>query len=240
MARHGKRYLEAAAQVDRMRLYDPREALELVKSLANAKFDETIEVHMRLNVDPRHADQIVRGTVMLPAGTGKHVRILVFAEGEAAMIAEQAGADYVGTDEYVKKIQEGWLDFDVVVAVPQVMGKIGRLGRILGPRGLMPNPRSGTVVRQDDLAETIQQLRQGRVEFRTDRTGNIHVPIGKASFTIEQLLENLAAVLQAVLRARPASLRGQYIRRLTITSTMGPGVRIDISAARDLTTARSN
>ncbi|MCD6519973.1 MAG: 50S ribosomal protein L1 [Anaerolineae bacterium] len=234
MPKHGKKYRESAAQVDRLKLYSPREALELVKELAYANFDETVEVHMRLNVDPRHADQQVRGTVSLPAGTGKRIRILVFAEGEALRIAEEAGADYVGTDEYIQKIQDGWLDFDVAVAIPQVMGKIGRLGRILGPRGLMPNPRAGTVVQPEDLPRTIQELRQGRVEFRVDRTGNLHIPIGKVSFTVDQLMENFAAVMDAVLRARPASVRGQYIRKITITSTMGPGIKVNVAEAREL------
>ncbi|MBM3188177.1 MAG: 50S ribosomal protein L1 [Chloroflexi bacterium] len=237
MASHGKKYLEKASQVDRVKRYSPQEALELVKSLASARFDETVELHLRLNVDPRHADQQVRSTVSLPAGTGKRVRILVFAEGEAALAATAAGADYVGTDEYVQRIQEGWLDFDVAVAVPQVMGKIGRLGRVLGPRGLMPNPRAGTVVQPDDVGSAIQELRQGRVEFRVDRTANLHIPIGKASFTVDQLMTNLVAVMGAVLRVRPASVRGQYIRAITLTSTMGPGVKLDIPQATNLRAA---
>jgi large subunit ribosomal protein L1 len=235
MAKRGKNYQDAIIQVDRLKAYEPAEAIDLVKELAKAKFDETVELHMRMNVDPRHADQQIRSTVSLPAGTGRTVRIIVFAEGEAAQAAEEAGADYVGTDEYVQRIQDGWLDFDVAVAIPQAMGKIGRLGRVLGPRGLMPNPRAGTVVQPDAVAETIQQLRQGRVEFRIDRTANLHIPIGKVSFTPEQLMENFVAVMDAVLRARPAAVRGQYIRQLTITSTMGPGVRIDIPAAAALT-----
>lgn len=237
MPKRGKKYLERAAQVDRLKRYPPLEALELVKKLATANFDETIELHMRLNVDPRHADQQVRSTVSLPAGTGKRIRIMAFVEGEAALAAEQAGADYVGTDEYIQRIQEGWLDFDVAVAVPQVMGKIGRLGRILGPRGLMPNPRAGTVVQPDDIARTIQELRQGRVEFRVDRTANLHIPIGKASFTLEQLTANFVAAMGAVLRAKPASVRGQYIRTITLASTMGPGVKVDIPQATDLRVA---
>lgn len=237
MPKHGKKYLQSAAQVDRLKAYPPRQALELVKSLAYAKFDETVELHMRLNVDPRRADQQVRGVVTLPAGTGKPVRILVFAEGEGAKLAEEAGADYVGTDEYIQKIQEGWLDFDVAVAIPQVMGKIGRLGRILGARGLMPNPKSGTVVQPQDLPAVIQQLRQGRVEFRVDRTSNIHVPIGKVSFSVDQLLQNLAAVMEAVLRAKPPTVKGQFIRRLTLASTMGPGVRLDLNEAQSLRAA---
>lgn len=234
MAKHGKKYLGTIGQVDRMASYEPRQAVELVKKLVFAKFDETVDVHLRLNVDPRHADQQVRSTVTLPAGTGKTVRILVLAEGDGARLAQEAGADYVGSDEYVQKIQEGWLDFDVAVAVPQVMGKIGRLGRVLGPRGLMPNPRAGTVVQPNDIPATIKQLRQGRVEFRVDRTSNLHIPIGKASFTADQLMENWAAVMTAIMRARPASVKGQYIERITITSTMGPGVRVDINAAMNM------
>ena len=234
MARHGKKYLEKANQIDQLKSYPPLEAVELAKNSAFAKFDETIDLHMRLNVDPRHADQQVRAVVSLPAGTGRTVRIMVFAEGEAARMAQEAGADYVGTDEFVKKIQDGWLEFDVAVAIPQVMGKIGRLGRVLGPRGLMPSPKAGTVVQADDLPGTIDELRQGRVEFRVDRTANLHIPVGKASFTVEQLMQNLTAVVDAILRARPASVKGQYILRMTLTSTMGPGVRIDVAEAQAL------
>jgi len=234
MGKHGKKYLEKLRLVDRTKEYEPREAVELIKQLAFAKFDETVDLHIRTNVDPRHADQQIRGVVTLPAGTGKSVRILVFAEGEAARLAQEAGADYVGTDEYVQKIQEGWLEFDVALAVPQVMGKIGRLGRILGPRGLMPNPKAGTVVQPDDIPATIQQLRQGRVEFRVDRTANLHIPIGKASFTVDQLMANLTAVMEAIIRARPSAVKGQYLRRVTLTTTMGPGVRLDLAACQNL------
>ena len=233
MPRHGKKHRERSAQVDRLKAYAPREALELVKQLSYANFDETVETHMRLNVDPRRADQQVRGVVSLPAGTGKRVRILVFAEGEAAKAAEEAGADHVGVDEYVEKIQKGWIEFDVAVAIPQVMGKIGRLGRVLGPRGLMPSPKAGTMVQPDDVASTIQQLRQGRVEFRVDRNGNLHVPLGKVSFSIGQLEENWVAVMDAIMRAKPPALRGRYLRRITLTSTMGPGVRVDAALAQD-------
>ncbi|NLX37236.1 MAG: 50S ribosomal protein L1 [Chloroflexi bacterium] len=232
MANHGKRYLEAAQAVDRTRLYTPEEAIAALKGLPHAKFDETVELHFRLNVDPRHADQQVRSTVMLPAGTGKRVRIMAFVEGDAAAAAREAGADYVGTDEYIQRIQDGWLDFDVAIAEPRAMGKIGRLGRVLGPRGLMPNPRAGTVVQAEDVATTIEQLQQGRVEFRVDRTSNLHVPIGKLSFEPEQLMENLVAVVSAVTRARPAAVRGQYMRRVVLTSTMGPGLNLDVSAAQ--------
>lgn len=234
MAKHGKKYVEKLALVDRTRAYAPQEAVDLVKQLAFAEFNETVDVHLRMNVDPRRADQQIRTVVALPSGTGKQVRILVFAEGEAARLAEEAGADYVGTDEYIAKIQDGWLDFDVAVAIPQVMGKIGRLGRILGSRGLMPNPKAGTIVQPDEIPDTIRQLRQGRVECRVDRTGNVHVPIGKVSFTSEQLMANWGAVMEAIMRVRPATVRGQYIRRVTLTSTMGPGIRVEVGAAQDL------
>ena len=234
MSKDGKRYKADRVKVDSEKRVSLDEALEILEGFGKAKFDETVEVHMRMNVDPRHADQQIRTTVSLPAGTGKSVRIIVFAEGEAARAAEEAGADYVGTDEYVKQIQDGWLEFDVAVAIPQAMGKIGRLGRVLGPRGLMPNPKAGTVVQPDDVADTIQQLRQGRVEFRIDRTANLHIPFGKASFTPDQLMTNFTAVMGAVLRARPATVRGQYILRMVVTSTMGPGVRVDIPAASEL------
>ncbi len=220
--------------VDRSREYLPQEAVALLKSLPLAKFDQTIELHMRLNVDPRHADQQVRSTVMLPAGTGQQVRVLAFVEGEAVQAATEAGADYVGTDEYIERIQNGWLEFDVAVAIPQVMGKIGRLGRVLGPRGLMPNPRAGTVVQAEDIAHAIGELKQGRVEFRTDRTANLHIPIGKLSFSEDAIMANLAAVMNAVVAARPASARGQYIRRAVLTSTMNPGIILDIPAASSM------
>jgi large subunit ribosomal protein L1 len=234
MAKHGKNYREKVQLVDRLKAYEPVEAVSLLKQVVYAKFDETVEVHMRLNVDPRRADQQIRTTVTLPAGTGKSVRILVFAEGDAARLAQEAGADYVGTDEYVTKIQEGWLEFDVAVAVPQVMGKIGRLGRVLGSRGLMPNPKAGTIVQPGDIPNTILQLRQGRVEFRTDRLANLHIPIGKISFTPEQLMTNWSAVMDAVLRARPTTVKGQFIERVTLTATMAPGIRIDLNAAQNI------
>jgi large subunit ribosomal protein L1 len=237
MPKHGKRYLDNALKVDRTKDYTPHEAFEIIKSFDTTKFDETIEVHMRLGVDPRHADQQVRSTVSLPAGTGKTVCIMVFAEGEAARNAMEAGADYVGTDEYVQRIQDGWLDFDLAIAIPQVMGKIGRLGRVLGPRGLMPSPRAGTVVQPEDVAETINQFRQGRVEFRVDRTSNLHIPIGKQSFTLEQIQQNFAAVMDAVMRVRPATVKGQYIRRLTITTTMGPGIHLNVAEAQAMRAA---
>jgi len=237
MPKHGKNYLEALKLVDRNKLYSPEEAIELAKKTSYTKFDATVEVHMRLGVDPRRADQLVRGVALLPHGLGKRVRILVFAEGEAAKIAEQAGADYVGGDELIKKIQDGWLDFDVALAVPQMMGKVGRLGRILGPRGLMPNPKAGTIVPPDDLPRLIKEARQGRVEFRVDKTANLHVPIGKVSFPTEKLLENMAALIEAVKKARPAAAKGQYIKKITVTTSMGPGIKVDVPQALALEAA---
>ena len=227
MAKHGKRYKEASKQVDRAKPYSPMNAIKLAKEIKGAKFDETVEVHLRLGVDPRHADQQVRSVVVLPHGLGKTVRVLVFAEGDDARLAEQAGADYVADDEIIQRIQGGWVDFDVAMAVPQMMGKVGRLGRILGPRGLMPNPRAGTVVRGEHLPQMIQEAKAGRVEFRVDKTANLHIPIGKASFPPEKLLDNLAAVMDAVKKARPPAAKGAYIRRATLTTTMGPGIRLD-------------
>lgn len=231
MPKHGKKYREAAEKVDRDKEYEPMEALKLAQETSFTKFDGTIEVHMRLGVDPRHAEQQVRNTVMLPNGLGKDVRVLVFAEGDAAREAEHAGADFIADDETVKKIQDGWMEFDAVVATPNMMGIVGRLGKILGPRGLMPNPKAGTVVQENDLPRVIDELKAGRVEFRLDRTANMHVPIGKASFETQKLFENLAALLDAIKRARPASAKGTYVRRITICSTMGPGIKIDPSAA---------
>lgn len=231
MAKHGKRYVDLLKQYDRDRLYTPREALELVKQFANAKFDETVEVHIRLGIDPRKSEQQVRDAIVLPAGLGKTVRILVFAEGEAADIAERAGADIVAGDEMIEQIANGFTDFDVAIAVPDMMRKIGRLGKVLGPRGLMPSPKSGTVVPPEDIPRVIQEARAGRVEFRNDRTGNLHVPIGKASFSVEALLQNFAALMDAVRRARPPSVKGSFIRKVVVTSTMGPGIKVDPNAA---------
>lgn len=227
MAKHGKKYTDAAKLVDRLQDYAPAAAVDLLKKVSYPKFDGAIEMHIKLGVDPRHADQQVRSTVLLPAGLGKKVRILVFAEGDGARLAEQAGADYVGLDDMIAKIQGGWLEFDMTIATPQVMGKVGRLGRILGTRGLMPNPKAGTIVQPDDLPRAIREARQGRVEFKVDKTGNLHVPIGKVSFTSEQMLENLDALMEAVQRAKPSGAKGQYIRRITLTSSMAPGIRID-------------
>ena len=224
--KHGKKYVEAAKAVDRANLYDPEEAVALVKKLAVAKFDETIEVHIRTGCDGRHADQQIRGAVVLPHGTGKTVRVLVFAKGAKADEAEAAGADFVGAEELIPRIQnEGWLDFDVVVATPDMMGVVGRLGRILGPKGLMPNPKSGTVTM--DVTKAIADIKAGKVEYRLDKTNIIHVPIGKASFTEEQLADNFQTLIDAINKARPAAVKGQFLKSVTLTSTMGPGVKVN-------------
>ncbi len=227
MPKRGRKYVEAAAKVDRSKLYSREEAVKLLKETATTNFDPTVEVHMRLGVDPRHADQQVRDVVVLPNGLGKTVRVLVFAEGEDAATAREAGADIIADDEVIKRIQEGWTDFDVAIAVPSMMGKVGRLGRVLGPRGLMPNPRAGTVAPAADLPRLIDEAKAGRVEFRVDKTSNIHAPIGKASFSQEQLNENLTAFIGAVKRARPAAAKGTYIQKITVANTMGPGIRLD-------------
>ena len=227
MPKHGRKYEEAAAKVDRAKLYSREEAIKLIKETAVTNFDPTVELHMRLGVDPRHADQQVRDVVVLPNGLGKTVRVLVFAEGEDANMAREAGADVVADDEVIKRIQEGWTEFDVAIAVPSMMGKVGRLGRVLGPRGLMPNPRAGTVAPAADLPRLINEAKAGRVEFRVDKTSNIHAPIGKASFTQEQLVENLTAFIGAVKRARPAAAKGTYIQKITVANTMGPGIKLD-------------
>ncbi|RLC58130.1 MAG: 50S ribosomal protein L1 [Chloroflexi bacterium] len=235
MPKRGKKYREALEKVDRMRLYPPREALELVKETSYTNFDATVDTHFRLGVDPRHADQQVRGVVLLPHGLGKKVRVLVFAAGEAAKIAQEAGADYIASDdEWIKKIQDGWTDFDVAIAVPEMMGKVGRLGRILGPRGLMPNPKAGTIAPADDLPRLIREAKAGRVEFRVDKGANLHMPIGKVSFPIETLLDNFAAVVDAVKKARPPASKGTYIRRITVASSMGPGIKVDPIQAQAL------
>ena len=224
--KHGKKYVEAAKAVDRANLYDPEEAVALVKKLAVAKFDETIEVHIRTGCDGRHADQQIRGAVVLPHGTGKTVRVLVFAKGAKADEAEAAGADFVGAEELIPRIQnEGWLDFDVVVATPDMMGVVGRLGRILGPKGLMPNPKSGTVTM--DVTKAIADIKAGKVEYRLDKTNIIHVPIGKASFTEEQLADNFQTLIGAINKARPSAVKGQFLRSVTMAPTMGSGVKIN-------------
>jgi large subunit ribosomal protein L1 len=229
MASAGKKYQSAAATVERRRLYQPAEAVQAVKEAAFAKFDETVEVAVNLGVDPRHADQIVRGTVVLPHGTGKTIRVLVIAQGDKAKEAEAAGADLVGP-EYIDKIKGGWLDCDVVIATPDMMGQVGPLGRILGPRGLMPNPKSGTVTM--DVGRAVKDVKAGKIEFRVDKTGNLHAPIGKVSFAAGQLTENLTAFLDAIVRAKPAAAKGTYVRSVTASSTMGPGIRIDPAVFR--------
>ncbi|MCR1955291.1 50S ribosomal protein L1 [Clostridioides mangenotii] len=226
MAKKGKRYAGALEKVDRQKFYDASEALTLVSDIAGAKFDETVEAHIKLGVDSRHADQQVRGAVVLPHGTGKTKKVLVFAKGEKAKEAEQAGADFVGAEELVQKIQgEGWFDFDIVVATPDMMGVVGRLGRVLGPKGLMPNPKSGTVT--FDVTKAIDEIKAGKVEYRLDKTNIIHVPIGKVSFGGEKLKDNYAALMDAIVKAKPSAAKGQYLRSITVTSTMGPGVKVN-------------
>lgn len=233
MAKHGKKYNAARAKVDLLTYYDPRKALELVKETAYTSFDGTVEVHMRMGLDPRQADQMVRDVVVLPNGLGKTVRVLVFAQGEAAAKALEGGADIVAdSDEWITKIQGGFTDFDVAIATPDMMAKAGRLGRVLGPRGLMPNPKAGTVVPAEDLPRVIREAKAGRVEFRLDKTANIHVVIGKVSFDHEKLVENLAAFMEAIKKARPSAAKGAYIHRITVTSTMGPGVKVDANMAQ--------
>lgn len=223
--KHGKKYVEAAKLIDRTVQYEPTDAVSLVKKAATAKFDETVEVHIRTGCDGRHAEQQVRGAVVLPNGTGKTVRVLVFAKGDKVAEAEAAGADYVGGDELIPKIQnEGWLEFDVVVATPDMMGVVGRLGKVLGPKGLMPNPKAGTVTM--DVARAIKDIKAGKIEYRLDKANIIHCPVGKASFTEQQLMENFDALMGAVMKARPSALKGQYIRSVTMASTMGPGVKV--------------
>lgn len=237
MAKHGKKYIAAAGKVNGDQNYSPEEAISLVKETSYAKFDGTVEVHMRMGLDPRQADQQVRDVVVLPNGLGKTVRVLVFAQGDGAARAQEGGADYVAdSDEWIQRIQGGWTDFDVAIATPDMMGKAGRLGRVLGPRGLMPNPKAGTVVPAEDLPRVIKEAKAGRVEFRLDKTANIHVPIGKVSFEASKLVENLAALMEAMKKARPAAAKGTYIRRLTTTSTMGPGIKVDANAAQAMNT----
>jgi large subunit ribosomal protein L1 len=226
MPKRGKKYRAAAEKIDPLKPYAPQEAVKLVKDLAYAKFDESVELHIRTSVDPRHADQQVRGSAVLPAGTGRVVRVVAFAEGDKAREAEAAGADVVGSDDLVQRISAGWTDFDVAVATNDMMGKVGRLGKVLGPRGLMPNPRSGTVTQ--DIGRAIREIKGGRVEFRVDRTGVIHAPVGKVSFSEEQILQNVSALVDAVVRAKPSGAKGQYIRTVNVASTMGPGIGLDL------------
>jgi large subunit ribosomal protein L1 len=224
MPKHGKKYQEAVKLIEKGKAYDPKEALELVKKTATANFDETVELSVKLGVDPRHADQQVRGTVVLPNGTGKSVKVLVFAKGEKASEAEKAGADYVGAEDLAEKIQGGWHDFDVAIATPDMMGVVGKLGRILGPRGLMPNPKTGTVT--FEVGKAVNDSKAGKIEYRVDKTGVIHVPIGKASFDTDKLFENFNTLINALVKAKPAAAKGQYIRNIYVASTMGPGIQI--------------
>ncbi|MBI4670478.1 MAG: 50S ribosomal protein L1 [Chloroflexi bacterium] len=231
---HGKKYLEAAKLVERNKEYSPQEAVALAKKSAYGKFNQTVEAHFKTGLDVKQADQQVRGVVLLPHGTGKVVRILVFAEGDGARLAQEAGADFVGADDVIKQIEGGWTDFDVAIATPQLMGKVGRLGKVLGPRGLMPSPKAGTIVPPDQLPQLIKETRLGRVEFKTDKTGGIHSIIGKSGFTEEQLLENFAALMDALLRAKPSGAKGVYLKKISLASTMGPGVRVEVNAAQNL------
>lgn len=235
MPKHGKKYTAALTKISPNDFYDPRKALELVKETSYANFDATVEVHMRMGLDPRQADQQVRDVVVLPNGLGKTVRVLVFAQGEGVNKAQEGGADYIAdSDEWISKIQGGWTDFDVAIATPDMMGKAGRLGRVLGPRGLMPNPKAGTVVPAEDLPRVINEAKAGRVEFRLDKTANIHVPIGKVSFDVNKLYENLAALMDAIKKAKPAAAKGTFIRKVTLTATMGPGIKVDSNLAQNM------
>jgi len=237
MPKHGKKYRAAAEKVDPLKSYPPVEGVKLVKDSAYAKFDESVELHIRTGLDPRHADQVVRGSAVLPAGTGRTQRVVAFAQGDKAREAEAAGADIVGAEDLVQRISAGWTDFDVAVATPDLMGMVGRLGRVLGPRGLMPNPRSGTVTLE--IGRAIREIKGGRVEFRVDRTGVIHAPIGKVSFEEDKILQNLGALVDAIVRAKPSGSKGQYIRTLNIASTMGPGVSLDQQTTLDLASSES-
>ncbi len=234
MPKHSKRYNAVAEKVDRNQYYQPAEAIRLLKETATTKFDETVELHMRMGVDPRYADQQIRGVVTLPNGTGREVRIVVFASPEGQALAKEAGADHVGAEDLAEQVQGGWTDFDTVLATPDMMRIVGRLGRVLGPRGLMPSPKTGTIVPAEDLPGVIREARLGRVEFRVDKTSNIHVPVGKASFDENKLLGNLATLMEAIMAAKPSSLKGNYIHRVTLTSTMGPGIRTDLAATTAL------
>ena len=230
MMKHSRRYQELRTRVDPEKAYSPEEAVALLKEVATTKFDETVEIHLRTGADPRHADQLVRGVTVLPHGLGKTTRILVFANGEAADIARQAGADYVGDDDLIKEIEAGWTDFDVGFAVPDIMSKIGKLGRVLGRRGLMPNPRTGTMVQPRDLPRLIEEAKKGRLEYRTDRTAIIHCPVGKVSFPPEQLLANIATLIDAVVKAKPAAVKGAFIRSAYLTSSMSPSMKLDLTS----------
>jgi len=237
VAKHGKKYLEAVKDLEPTKFYDPKEAIGLAKKMAYTKFDETVELHLRMGVDSRDATQQVRGVALLPHGLGKKVRIIVFAQGEAVKAAETAGADAVGGDELIKKVEDGWLEFDIAIATSDMMGKVSRLGKILGKRGLMPNPKAGTVVAPDDVSRAVDEAHKGRVEFKLDRSAIIHVPLGKVSFEEDKLMGNLTAVVEAVVRAKPAGAKGQYVRSATLTTTMGPGLKLDLKPTLSLTSA---
>jgi len=236
MAKHGKKYLEAAKLLDKTKTYTPEEAIELAKKMSHARYDETVELHLKMGLDPRNATQQVRGVTLLPHGLGKEVKVLVFAQGEAEKIAQDAGADYVGNDDLVKKIEGGWLDFDTAIATPDLMGKVGKLGKILGRRGLMPNPKSGTVVDASNLTKAVGDARTGQVEFNLDRTAIIHLPIGKVSFEDDKLKENLAAIVEAVVKAKPSGAKGQYVKTAAISTTIGAGIQLDLKPTLALTT----
>ncbi len=237
MAEHGKKYEEAVKLLEKTKAYSPEEAIGLAKKMARARFDETVELHLRVGIDPRNANQQVRGVALLPYGLGKKVQVLVFAQGEAVRTAEAAGADFVGSDELVQKIEGGWLDFDIAMATPDMMNRVGKLGKILGRKGLMPNPKSGTVVAANDLPRVITDARKGRVEFKLDRTAIIHVPIGKISFEEGKLTDNLTAVVEAIMKAKPAGMKGQYIKSATLSTTMGPGIILDLKPTLALSSA---
>ena len=234
MAIHGKKYNDGAKLIEHTKEYDPKEAIALAKQASYAKFDETVELHLHMGLDPRHADQQVRGVASLPHGLGKQVRVLVFTQGEAVKVAEEAGADYVGGDDMVKKIEDGWLDFDVAIATADVMGKVSKLGKILGRRGLMPNPKSGTIVPPQDLPRAINDARKGRVDFRIDKTAVIHAPVGKVSFDDEKLLDNMATLIESVVKAKPSGAKGQYVRSATLTTSMGPGIKLDLKPTLEM------
>ena len=237
MRKHGKKYNEVVKLVDHDKIYTPQEACALVGQLNIAKFNASVDLHLRMNLDSRKADQQIRGTVLLPSGSGKVIRIAVFAEGDGARLAQEAGADIVGADDLVTKVQGGWLEFDVAMATPTMMGKVGRLGKVLGPRGLMPNPKTNTVVAPEELPRVIREARQGRVEYRLDKMGSIHVPVGKVQFTPEQLMANLTALMEAIARAKPSSVKGIYVKKITMAPSMGPGIRLDVSQSLELKAA---
>ena len=237
MRKHGKKYNEVVKLVDHDKIYTPQEACALVGQLNIAKFNASVDLHLRMNLDSRKADQQIRGTVLLPSGSGKVIRIAVFAEGDGARLAQEAGADIVGADDLVTKVQGGWLEFDVAMATPTMMGKVGRLGKVLGPRGLMPNPKTNTVVAPEELPRVIREARQGRVEYRLDKMGSIHVPVGKVQFTPEQLMANLTALMEAIARAKPSSVKGIYVKKITMAPSMGPGIRLDVNQSLELKAA---